>query len=369
MKNKFTGALIILFSFVYVSCIQDEPLSPYADIEAFSLPDEVAMSDATINQTDISLYVRKGVDLSAIIPEIQISDGATIEPALQTPRNFNEVVKYTVTAADGVHKREYSVQAIKYSQYTYSFENWEKLDKNANYETPVEYDLLGNRTTPWDSSNKGINIYKQYPSADLFPIHRTTKSVNGQYAAEMVTLVGPGDIMSITYIPIAAGSLFTGVLNPLNALKDPLTATQFGQPFYDTPARLRGKYMYKAGTGDYIDPNGNPLPGVKDSCAVYSVFYKTDKNLNRLDGTNVLTHPNIVAIAMMSPEERAGSAGDDFVSFDIEFKYKPGVVVDFDKNDYKLAIVFSSSYYGDRYEGVPGSRLVVDDVEILILEE
>lgn len=367
MKKQLSG-FFLLFLILCVSCIQDEPLSPYADIEAFSFPDEIALTDATINQTQISVYVRKGTDLSAIVPDILLSEGATIEPSIQTPRDFRTTVSYTVTAADGVHQREYTIQTIQYSQYNFNFENWEKLDKSANYETPVEYDIAGKRTSPWDSSNKGINIYKQYASPDLFPVHKTSTAANGTFGAEMITQKGPGDIWGMTYIPIAAGSLFLGVLNPLNAMKDPLTATQFGQPFYDKPLRLKGNYIYKAGTGDYIAPNGEALPGVKDSCAIYSVFYITDMNLNRLDGTNVLTHPNIVALAMLPPEGRAGSPGDGFVSFDLEFQYTANHIVDFEKNDYKLAIVFASSYYGDRYEGVPGSRLVVDDVEIIIEE-
>ncbi len=366
MRNQII--IVSLLLFICFSCIQDEPLSPYADIEEFSLPEEIALTEATINQTEISIYVRKGVDLSSIVPNIQISEGATIEPDIQTPRDFSHAITYTVTAADGIHSRQYTIQTIAYAQYHYDFENWDTLDKKYSYETPVELDIAGKRTTPWDSSNKGINLYQQYENASLYPIHKTTQSVSGNFAAEMETMKGPGSIVGVTYIPISAGSLFTGVFNPLNALKDPLTATQFGQPFYDIPTKLIGKYIYKAGTGDYIDPNGNVLPGVKDSCAIYSVFFKSDKSLNRLDGTNVLIHPNIVALAMLSPEERAGTSGSDFVPFEIDFKFKPGVEIDFEKNDYKLAIVFTSSYYGDRYEGTIGSRLIVDDVEIIIEE-
>ncbi len=368
MKLKLLLISCFLLS-LFAGCIQDEPLSPYADINSFALPDDVTLSDATINQNEISIYVRKGVDLTALVPSITISEGATISPDSTVARDFSQPVTYTVTAPDGVHQRTYTIQTISLSLYNYRFENWEALTSGLLYETPVEYDLKGQRTTPWDSSNKGIAIYQQYPSAEEYTIHKTKNAAEGTYAAEMITKEGPGDIFGIMYIPIVAGSLFTGVLNPLNAMKDPLLATQFGQPFYDKPVSISGKYFYRAGRGDYIDPSGKPLPGIKDSCAVYSVFYRTDESLNRLDGTNVLTHPNIVALAMLPPEGRAASPGEGFADFDIPFVYTSNHVVDFDKYQYKLAIVFSSSFYGDRYEGTPGSRLIVDDIEIKIEEE
>ncbi|MDR3142057.1 MAG: PCMD domain-containing protein [Tannerellaceae bacterium] len=366
---KFKLSLTLSLSVLLITgCIQDEPLSPYADIDAFSLPDQVALGVASFNQNNISVYVRKGADLSFIVPEISISEGAVIVPDRLSPQDFSKEVKYTVTAADGKHQREYSIQAISVSQYKYDFEYWEELDMYGAYETPVEYDLAGKRTTPWDSSNRGINYYVSFTDPAQFPIHKTTDSAAGQYAAEMITIKGPENIMGIMYIPVAAGSLFIGAMNPLYALKDPLLATQFGQPFHDKPFRLTGKYKYRAGTGDYIDSKGNTRPGVKDSCAIYSVFYRADSASMMLDGTNILTHPNIVSVAMLPSGMRAVSPGTDFAAFDIPFEKRSNHVIDFEKNKYKLMIVFSSSFYGDRYEGAIGSRLVVDDVEVVIEE-
>jgi hypothetical protein len=322
------------------------------------------LSEATINQENIAVFVRNNADLSAVIPVIRISEGATIQPDAGTPQDFNKAVVYTVTAADGRHRRVYTVQLISVPVYAYGFEHWEPLDKSNVYETPVEYDRQGRRTTPWDSSNKGIAIYQQYADASLYPIHKTSRSAEGQYAVEMLTKTGPGSILGIVNIPVVAGSLFTGVLNPLNALKNPLLATAFGQPFNEKPLRMTGKYIYKPGTGHYIGSTGNIRPEMRDSCAIYAVFFRSDKTLEHLDGTNILSHPHIVAIAMMPPEGRGGTQSDDFVSFDLPFVYDEKHTVDFSKNTYKLAVIFSSSFMGDYYEGVPGSRLLIDDIEI-----
>lgn len=349
---------------IFGSCIREEPPCPYADIEGFSLPGKVMLSPATFNGENISVYVRDNADLSAIAPAIVLSEGATVCPPAGMSQNFSHPVTYTVTAADGKHQRTYTVQLISAPAYVYGFEHWEMLDRNNMYETPVEYDLQEIRTTPWDSSNKGIAIYQQYSGAALYPVHKIARSAAGQYAAEMLTKAGPGSILGIVQIPVVAGSLFTGVLNPLNALKNPLLATSFGQPFDEKPLRMTGKYIYRPGTGYYIDSQGRSHPDKKDSCAVYAVFFRSDETLERLDGTNILTHPNIVATAMIPPEYRAGTPGEEFVSFDIPFEYKENHAVDFEKNTYMLAIVFSSSFMGDYYEGTPGSRLVIDDIEI-----
>lgn len=368
--------LLILPSLLYVctSCIRDEPLSPYADIEAFSLPAEVKVSDATINQENITVFIKKDYDGTKVAPaELKVSEGATVEPAATAPLDFSHAVTYTVTAADGVHQRTYTIQPIKSALYRFDFEHW-ALSTNPikKYETPVGFDTEGNKQPLWDSGNTGVSIYISKDSMpEGYPVHKTTDAAGGSYAAEMVTNMGPNKIAFISglNIPIVAGSLFTGKFNAIKALSDPLLATQFGQPFYSRPIRFIGKYKYKAGTGDYIalDSKGETvtIPEMKDSCSVYAIFYKSDKTLDRLDGTNVFTHPNVVALAMLPPEMRAESKGDGFVSFNLPFEYVNGTEVDFSKNEYKLGIVLSSSFYGDRYEGIIGSRLVVDDLEII----
>lgn len=364
MRTKWLYISILLV-LLCISCIQDEPLNPEADILSFSLPDHVVLTEATINQTSISINVRKNADLTALIPIIEITEGATINPSPELPQDFSRPVSYVVTAADGVHNRQYTVQTITASFVNYDFENWKILNDQYAYETPLDYDEEGKEVQLWDSSNKGIVMYRPHLTTKEFPVCATISAYAGRYAAELQTQEGPGNVLNIIYIPVVAGSLFTGKFDLIGALANPLLGTQFGQPFYEKPITFRGAYTYKAGPGDYIDPQGKPRPEMRDSCAVYSVLYRSDKDLDRLDGTNVLTHPNIVALAMLPPEMRAGSEGEGFNSFEVPFEYKPGVELDFEKYSYKLAIVFSSSFYGDRYEGTPGSHLVVDDIRII----
>ena len=365
MRIKLISFVFIISTF-FTACIQDEPLNPEADILSFEIQNGMQIGEPIFNQDVITVMVRKSADISHLKPVIAITPGATITPDTTLYQDFTSPVAYTVTSEDGKNQRIYNVQVLSSSLYRYGFDRWKKAS-GANYEMPVEYGSDGSEQYPWSSSNVGVNVYQQYASADLFPVHSTTKVHDGTYAAEMRTQKGPGKIFNIQNIPIVAGSLFTGTMDLRNVMKDPLTATQFGLPFNEKPIRFKGWYKYKAGEGEYIYPEEKQPHSDKDFCAVYSVFYKVDETTKVLDGTNILTHKNIVAIAMLKDKEP--TPGDDFRLFDIAFDYTVSDhVVDFEKNDYKLAIIFSSSFYGDYYEGVPGSTLVVDDVIIEIEE-
>ena len=364
MKTKLFPVLFLL-SLLGTSCIQEEPLNPEADILSFGLPESIIISEPMFNQNDIFAIIRSDADMTNIAPEITVTDGATIVPASGTPQDFSQPVVYTVTAADGIHQRVYTVQLTSATVTNYTFEYWS--EHTARYETPYELNSDNVRQNIWASSNQGMAIYQQFTDKYKYPVHSTTDAVEGTFGAYMETQNGPGNILNIQYIPIIAGSLFTGSMDLGNALLDPLSSTKFGIPFTEVPIRFKGYYKYKAGTGDYIGPDGNPRPGVIDSCALYAVFYKIDENLQSLDGNTVLDHPNIVSMAMLP--DKTSTEGDEFVSFDIPFAQVNDIEVDFDKYTYKLAVVLSSSFWGQRYEGTPGSNLTVDNLEIITENE
>jgi hypothetical protein len=351
---------LLLLCALCTSCIREEPLNPEADILAFSLPGEIALTEAVFNQDNISVTVRKDIDLSSVAPSIEITEGAVIEPAMGTPQNFHNPVTYTVTAADGIHQRVYTVRTISYSLFHFDFEYWEKRSEIYKYEHPIEHDSEGKPVVYWDSSNTGVAFQlAQQTAAANFPVHRTDESVTGSYGAEMKTIKG-----SSASMPISAASLFIGAMNLAEAMKNPLLATRFGRDCLEKPLRFQGYCNYKPGTGDYISPGGI-VAGGRDSCAVNAIFFRVDEHLQMLDGTNVLTHPNIIAVAQLPVEYRSGTPGDDYISFDVPFAYRSNELIDFEKKQYKIAVVFSSSFKGDLFEGVIGSCLKVDNVEII----
>lgn len=364
--------MFILGAFGFSSCIKDEPLSPEADMISFSLPANIMLSDPLFNRgeegvTEVLITISKGEDVSSLTPEITITEGATIVPAIGTAQDFSQPVTYTVTSPDGKQKRLYKITLNSYMFYQSDFDNWDIYTNNigtARYELPFEYSEGDkNKIYIWSSSNRGVALYQQYLEPEKYPV-ASIQSDGGKMAV-LKTDLGPGNVMNIQYIPVVAGSLFTGTMDLTNAIKDPLSSTKFGVVCDYLPDRLQGRYSYLAGSGNYIlkaDKGSVEIPNRKDSCALYGVLYKVDETLTMLDGTTILNHPNIVAST--ENRYRGSTPNGEMMNFDIPFVYKPGVEIDFSKNKYKLAIVFSSSYNGDLYSGTPGSKMRVDNVRV-----
>ncbi|MEM9258993.1 MAG: hypothetical protein AAGA62_05065, partial [Bacteroidota bacterium] len=84
-------------------------LSDATDIIAFSLTEQTgpATIDAVAHTVDIE--VANGTVLTALVPTIGVSAGATINPTSGTADDFSSDVTYTVTAEDGVTTEDWTV--------------------------------------------------------------------------------------------------------------------------------------------------------------------------------------------------------------------------------------------------------------------
>jgi len=113
------------------------------------------------------------------------------------------------------------------------------------------------------------------------------------------------------------------------------------------------------------DKKGNEIPGKKDQGSIYSVMYRNHDNAGNevmLHGDDVLTNPHIVAVARMVDV----TGTEDWTKFELDFKYFDNIDETLLNNyGYNLAIVFSSSYEGDHFEGAVGSTLLIDKVRLI----
>ena len=104
------------------SCFKDEPLNSECDIEQAYLhadnPDEIFFQPADslvqIGSTETVIVfkqLRSNADLTALAPMFRITEGATIEPASGTVRDFSHgPLTYKVTSEDGEWSRTYEVR-------------------------------------------------------------------------------------------------------------------------------------------------------------------------------------------------------------------------------------------------------------------
>ena len=222
MKAKHI-VVYLLLAIVSSSCIREEALNAEADILSCILPGVAMTTSPIINNNSITIFVGPGTDISELKPEFTLTPGAAISPLSGTERNFNTPQEYTVTAADGVWKKMYTVSVIDTELATnYNFEDTLGGKK---YYIFVEHE--GDKVVmEWASGNAGYAMTGVAKTADDYPTFQIANGKNGK-CLSLVTR-STGFFGGLVGMPIAAGNLFIGSFDVNNAMSNPLQATKFG---------------------------------------------------------------------------------------------------------------------------------------------
>lgn len=349
MKFKILFTTLLALS-LFSSCIKDEPLNKEADIESFSLPDSILIN-SVISDNKVTLVI-KGTDYKKLAPQIVVTPGATITPASGDTLDFTNGVTYTVVSEDKKYSKIYTVSVTSSISLKFDFEDW--FMEGSLWKYPALDDDM------WSSANQGIMMAK-LGKVDVYPTRSTEDAFSGKHAALLETQRG-GTFLVAGYVPIFSGSLFRGAFK-LNMASPPKSAL-FGQIHpkeNGKPIHMTGYYKYAP--GDTLINRNGIVPNKVDELSIYAVVYKVTKGsegLNEyLNGENVLTSDKLVGKAIL--EDR--SPKDKYTKFDLPFVYTEEL--NYDLYDYKLAVVFASSKNGDFYEGAVGSKLIVDNVEVV----
>ncbi|MDL2243566.1 DUF5018 domain-containing protein, partial [Bacteroidales bacterium OttesenSCG-928-J19] len=96
--------------FTSMTIYGEKPISTEALILGFSLPGQIGSEVIDEETKKISLQMPLSADLNLAPNFFIISAGATVNPDMDTPQDFNQVVTYTVTAEDGVTKADWNVE-------------------------------------------------------------------------------------------------------------------------------------------------------------------------------------------------------------------------------------------------------------------
>ena len=350
MKKTATFLLAVV---LLQSCIKKAPPNPEADIISFSVDSHLLTGKTFIDEAGrkIQLFLTTDAYSHGIAPKLEISNNAKVTPASGDSVHFDKgPVEYTVTSEEGNNKKTYQIEIVNVGSWSFDFENWAQ-NNDDKYEYPVE----SGQSSIWSSGNPGVALSGVPKQVLSYPTRSTTDGYRGTKGAEMVTIPGTA-LSAFVGIYLYAGSLFIGDFNPTDVLANPLSATEFGEPYVGLPGRFVGYYKYTPGPV-FQDENQNPVPGKVDECSVYAVLFQGP---DRLNGTNINTSDKIVATAKLTD----GSAKANFTKFDIPFVYKAGWKPS-PSDHLLLTIVASSSKEGDHYKGALGSRLVVDSLFII----
>lgn len=370
------------------SCFKEEPLNAECDIEKAYIhvdepldmfvkkTDTLATTDQTANVVTFS--VRKGTDRTAVAPLFQITPGATISPENGSTHDFsNGGVTYTVTSENKAWSRTYIVRVNEVADHSplYDFENFFLEPGRERYYIWTDHTEDGTPLFNWASGNGGFAIVAGNKTPDKYPTAPLEEGYKGRGVC--LTTRSTGAAGNLFKMPIAAGNIFTGKFDSGSATDKPLEATHFGAGDFcvitKKPLKFSGYYQYTPGA-KVTNRKKEVLEGVVDKGDIYAVLFRNtikDENgedqIFYLDGTNVKTSPQIVAIAE-APE--INKTEDGWNRFEVEFNYRseidPTVLAN---RGYSLAIVCTSSIEGANFQGAVGSKLLIDELHVLVDEE
>lgn len=387
LKNKFMHlAVLVITSIAFTGCIKDELPNAEADILDVVLSGDANNSVLTkkIDLNSVTVFVNPSLKVDNITPIYTLSQGARIVEGNDIT-DFSSPQNVKVVSEDGNWSKTYRIIFSAMNIPTeYKFDYWEQKSSIRNYEECYErvdngYGEITNLYM-WACGNSGYAIANSQAPANGYPTFKTTDCQEGLYAACMQTLwVGPAGQGS----PIAAGSLFIGEFSGkgINIMREPMKATRFGLPFNKKPKTFKFYFKYKAveamyeydkdgnKTGVYKDPVTNDT---RDYAAAYAILFDNEKaaqldkdGRSYLDGSNILSSEAEVARAILTDDDKYGTAGDGYVYKEIPFTYTEEVDLERLKNyKYSLAIVFSSSYYGAQFIGGIGNKMWIDNVTV-----
>lgn len=367
IKSVIAGIMLCL---AVTSCIQNEALNVEAAIDGCSGSDiQQCLIDP--NEFTVQLYASRAADPSKININFNLPAGASIVPVQRFTEdgintyNFKDENPrlFKVTSEDGAFSAIYTIRLWQTEMpFTYDFETLSSDNPYHKFteDNPSSGTII--RRLELASGNPGFELTKMAKAPDGYPTVQVNGGVDGGKCVKLETK-DTGSSGSMVKMYIAAGNLFIGSFEVGQALSgNAMKATHFGFPFFYYPLRLEGWYKYKA--GPTFSSKGKPVEGRKDECDIYGVLYETDDNVQFLDGSTSLNSPNIVALARNIKEL---PETDIWKQFNFKFEPQNGKSIDPDKlgkGIYKLAIVFSSSVDGAKFEGAVGSTLYIDKVTI-----
>lgn len=283
----------------------------------------------------------KGADAAdwTTVPEQDITVSGTSYTAAISKLSPATVYQYRVVV-DGATVSEdtfKTTEAIPLADG--SFDNWHQSGKLWN-----PWDING--TSFWDTGNRGATTISE---SNTTP---TSETCNGSGQAASLE-------SKYLLVKFAAGSMFAGSYLRTEGTNGVLS---FGRPFAAFPTKLRVNYKYTPAVIDKVGETAFAnLKGKSDSCYIYVALtdwdepreIRTSQSNRQLFDKN---DPHIIAYA----ELIRGDAMSSYEQKDLTLEYRS-----FDRTPKYIVVVATSSKYGDYFTGGVGSKLLLDNFELI----
>lgn len=398
--------LLLIFVGLLTSCIQEEAPNSECDIEVVSVHvdnpigifhhEYDTLKSVASSSNQIVFLIRSQENVSQLPLTLKVTSGATafIQESDGTFSEFKNgtLVDFSnekkqrlrILSEDKKWNRIYSIvfehDIPTEGDFTLGFEDFALDATGKYYEWSVVDPKIANVFTDgkWKNGNPGYKLSKssaqpmEYPSVPLI-----NEGPDGSACVKLETK-DTGSFGSMVNMRLASGSMFNGIFDVSNALKDALKATRFGSAFAHKPIKMTAWLKYEPGAV-FQDRMGKPVEGIIDEPDAYVVFYRNQDEAGNevmIDGNDMFTNPYIVGIGRLP--HNLNEDGSDRLSntpihglspkwqlVEIPLVYTKEV----DKNilvnkGYSLAVSFASSWQGGYFQGAVGSKFYIDNVSI-----
>lgn len=281
-------------------------------------------------------YRKQGASDWSTVPAANVTTSGTSFTATLTGLSGSTTYNYRVTV-DGVAGSEQSFTTVApVALENGSMENWSQDGK-------IWYPNAAGANPFWGTGNPGAaNFIGNLTTA-------TDESVKGKAA-----LLETKDAI----IKLGAGNIFTGdfELEGLNGL------LHFGRSFSSFPTSLRLYYKYTPATIDMIGDNVGDLASLKGQTDMFQIYIALSDKIYEIHNdpkNRQLFDPNdsgIIAYGEFTSSESVTS----YKQLEIPLEYRAT-----NRTPKYIIIVASSSKYGDYYIGGVGSKLWLDEMELV----
>lgn len=274
---------------------------------------------------------------------------STVPPANVSTSGNTFSATLTGLSASTTYKYRISVDGSAGSEQTFTTAAATPLENGAM----EEWSQDGKQWNPWAAGNDAF-WGTGNPGAAAFIGNLTTptdESVKGQ-AALLET--------KNAIIKLGAGNIFTGdfALDGLNGL------LHFGRPFSAFPTSLRLNYKYTSATIDMIGDNVGDLASLKGQPDMFQIYIALSDKSEPYEIRNDPKNRQL-----FDPEDDGIIAYGEYTSSETVSTYKQlEIPLEYratNRTPKYIIVVASSSKYGDYYIGGVGSKLWLDEMELV----
>ena len=337
VKQRWEEVMTKWTVFVYPTTNNNTTAKAFAMVKRATLTGAVQSG-----KTPVIEYKKQNATVWTTLPSSAVQVSGTTYTASLTGLTANTTYQYRVSV-DGTAGEEKSFTTAEAIPLTNgSLDDWSQAADNARLWQP----WAAGGSSFWDTGNKGAT---------------TVGDSNSMPTTETATGSGKAAALESKYIVIkfAAGNIFTGSYKKTDGTNGVL---DFGRPFTSFPTKLRFLYKYTCQTIDKVgDDSVNYLKGRPDSCQVYIALTDWDQPLEvrTRPSERQLFDPNDSHVIAYG-ELIKGETVSNWTQAEITLNYRYT-----NRTPKYILIVASSSKYGDYFTGGTGSKLWLDECELI----